>query len=273
MMYSDKVAVCLKVNGKVLREDQDTVYLPFGQEYSIYIRNLNSVRALVSVEIDGTDVGEGTSFILPANGNLELERFVSAGNMESGLRFKFIERTQKIEDGPRGIRAEDGLIRISFEFEKILGPISPWPQWTPDWTKADTPPAWRSMWSTTSTRYGVADSVSGTSADFLNSAISASSDVNSATSVRPVSAQAASLNDVGITVGGSVSDQRFIQGSWFPTDGVKHVMVLRTRGQVGNRQVKAPVTVKTKLECPTCGTRNVASSKFCSECGTGLSIV
>ena len=39
MMYLQKLAVAVKVNGKVLREVGDTVYIPFGSEYSILIKN------------------------------------------------------------------------------------------------------------------------------------------------------------------------------------------------------------------------------------------
>jgi hypothetical protein len=35
MMYSNKLAVAIKANGKVLREFKDEVYIPFGQEYSL----------------------------------------------------------------------------------------------------------------------------------------------------------------------------------------------------------------------------------------------
>ena len=43
-MYLNKVAVAIKSNGKVLREQGDNVYIPFGSEYSIQVKNLNSVR-------------------------------------------------------------------------------------------------------------------------------------------------------------------------------------------------------------------------------------
>jgi len=73
-----------------------------------------------------------------------------------------------------------------------------------------------------------------------------------------------------ITVPGSVSEQKFEHGTWFPTDGQKHVMVLRMLGQIGEAPVAAPVLVTTKIECPTCGKKNKSNVKFCSECGTGL---
>jgi hypothetical protein len=84
------------------------------------------------------------------------------------------------------------------------------------------------------------------------------------------SASATAQNLAGITVPGSVSEQKFETGSWFPTDGQKHAMVLRLFGEMAGAPVVAPVTVKTKPVCSTCGHHNKWDSKFCSECGTGL---
>ena len=80
-------------------------------------------------------------------------------------------------------------------------------------------------------------------------------------------------SEVGITVAGGVSDQKFTETAWFATDGVKHVMVLRVLGEVSGEPVMAPVTVKTKPTCASCGLTNKATAKFCAECGTGLQIV
>ena len=87
-----------------------------------------------------------------------------------------------------------------------------------------------------------------------------------------ITAQAA-VNDVGITVAGSKSDQKFSTATWFPTETGKHTIVLKIRGETAdNARVTAPVTVKTKPKCTTCGTVNKATSKFCSNCGTALQI-
>ena len=41
MMYHKKLVASIRTNGKILREFKDTVYLPFGSEYSILLKNLN----------------------------------------------------------------------------------------------------------------------------------------------------------------------------------------------------------------------------------------
>jgi hypothetical protein len=344
MMYANKLAVALKVNGKVLREMKsegserdDTVRIPYGSEYSVYVKNMNSVRALVRIEIDGESVTDGMSLIVEANDDIEIERFVKNRNMNTGLKLKFIERTQKIEDGPRGIKTEDGLIRVEYEFEREPAKIVPSPIYTPlyystpyplpavhhhhhyekrdllneykgtgDWTspggnvyteaqmKAPRS-ALRSMSKGLSDEAGGGSSkISASAVQNLNNAFmsttmgsaaaAASSDTMSYSSnaaqawadiggemLREVKTSGfPELNDKGITVGGSVSTQAFKQGAWFPTDGVKHVMVIKVLGAVGEKAVTKPVTVKTKVECPTCGTKNKFGTKFCRECGTGL---
>lgn len=118
MVYQNNFVATVKVGNKILRENQNTVTVPFGSEYSIYLKNLSSVRALVRVSVDGQDATEGVWLIVPANSPLELERFIKNGNMSRGNRFKFIERTGQIEEH-RGVGAEDGLIRVEYKFEKI----------------------------------------------------------------------------------------------------------------------------------------------------------
>lgn len=273
-MYSDKLVTAVKHNGRVLREQGETVFLPFGCEYSLHFKNLNSVRALVRVEIDGTNATEGTSLIVPAKGSIDLERFIKEGNFEKGNRFKFIERTKRIEDGPRGIKAEDGLIRVEFEFEQEPAPIKPLYYVDPWYSTRIGGGVLRGM-STGSPPPDVFYTVS--NASYSSNSISAQNASFSSTTMDWSEAPQAKAiksaqpkNDVGITVPGSVSDQKFTVGAWFPTDGVKHVMVLKLLGEVQGKVVQKPVTVKTKQECPTCGTMNKYGTKFCRECGTGL---
>jgi hypothetical protein len=293
MMYQDKLVTAVKVAGKVLREDKDTVYVPFGSEYSLLIKNKNSLRALVRVEIDGVDATGGTSLILPANGSIDFERFIKDGNFDAGLKFKFIERTKKIEDGPRGIGAEDGLIRIEFEFEQQKPAYVPGPIYgSPIYRSYTPPPLWNGPYYTTASYSSTAGEATLTSTAGMKGATRSLSDAKLGASsvadggaVQAMNASISSngaafvnqisqtLNDAGITVGGSVSDQKFEVGAWFPTDGQKHVMIMKLLGQVGKKKVKEAVTVKTKQQCPTCGTTNKFGTKFCKECGTGLTIV
>lgn len=272
-MYQEKLVCAIKHNGRVLREQGDTVLIPFGSEYSLFFKNLNSVRALVRVEVDGLDATKGTSLIVPANGSIDLERFLEAGQMDKGHKFKFIERTQKIEDGPRGIKAEDGLIRIEFEFEQQPAKVE---YETIKRTYVDD--YWRRYPRNPLFPYEVLCSTTtfgSTSGEVKTSALRSVKGLAANASAQNASVQNASapLNDVGITVPGAISEQKFEVGTWFPTDGQKHVMVLRLLGQVGEKKVEKPVTVKTKTECPTCGTKNKFGTKFCRECGRSLTLL
>lgn len=118
MMYANKFVLSVKANNQILRENQGIVALPFGQEFSLLCKNLNSKRAMVSISIDGTDVTGGQRLILQPNGHVDLERYIRNGNMASGNRFKFIQRTSGVEAG-RGIKQDDGIVRAEFWEERV----------------------------------------------------------------------------------------------------------------------------------------------------------
>lgn len=244
MMYLHNFAAAIKVNGKILREFGDTVYLPFGSEYAIRLKNLNTSRAKVTIEIDG-DIVTGNDLILNSNETFDLERFIRNGNLSEGNRFKFIERTTKIEDH-RGIKFEDGLITIRYEFEITL-PYYPQPAtlYTQNYRR----------------------SAGGARGMMMRSSFS--SDIYGAmVNHIPVS------NDTGITVEGSKSSQSFSTTYWNGSVGDPYSMTIRLLGETeDNKVIREPVTVNTRLECKTCGTNNPATSKFCSECGTALEII
>ena len=115
MTYADKFVAEVKQGGKILRVKDGAVFLPFGSEYSILLKNLNSKRASVKVSIDGEDVLDNHSLVLDVNASTELQGFLR-GNVARN-RFRFINKTKEISEH-RGDRADDGLIRIEFAFEK-----------------------------------------------------------------------------------------------------------------------------------------------------------
>jgi hypothetical protein len=309
MMYQSKLVASLKANGKILREFKDTVYIPFGSEYSFLIKNLNTTRALVNIFIDGEDVIEG-GLVLNAGQEVDLERYVKNGNLSAGNRFKFIERTQAIEDGPRGVKLEDGLVRIEFQFEKPPMRVADLPEWQK-----------RSIFGPMYGNYGGIVGSTGPSeypgtTDKFSQAFGSYSQVNVNGALRGVDfsqngqvmAQAASaavdkycadngivnkmemhdgmatmdwmdaemprsMNDVGITVPGSKSTQKFQTVTMGAMEAEKHTIVLKLLGETpDNKPVLKPVTVERKPKCVTCGKQNKANAKFCTECGTALEI-
>lgn len=280
MMYSNNFAAALLVNGKVLREFGDTVYLPFGCEYVIRLKNLNSSRAKVHIEIDGEDVTEG-GLVVDAFGKIDLERFIRNGNLSKGNRFKFIERTANIENY-RGSKAEDGIISIRYEFEitKPTFDLNTMP--LVDYKGSQVSNFGGRMSYRTPTKgidpiaqYGVRGTVGqpgpqGVEVIATNCSMPVSAQLNS---VSATAASAIPANETGITVAGSVSNQSFGTTHWRGSIGGTHVLNIRLLGETeDNRAIRQPVTVKTKQKCPTCGTMNKATAKFCSECGTSLQV-
>ena len=251
MMYNQKLVASIKSKGKVLREFKDTVYIPFASEYSILLKNLNTTRAVVNVFIDGENAVPGGLVIDPGR-TVDLERWIKNGNLSEGNKFKFIERTQAIEDGPRGIKMEDGLIRVEYQFE-IPRPILNIPTWS----------------STTLTR-----GISGSTGDWASPMGATYSTTNASLNSMNVTASAASFqNETGITVPGSKSTQSFQHVTVGALESTVHNIVLRLVGDLGNNKpVEKAVTVKAKPKCVTCGKQNKAHAKFCSECGTALEI-
>ena len=270
-MYSNKLVASLKANGKILREFKDTVYIPFGSEYSFLIKNLNTTRAVVNIFIDGDNIVEG-GLVLNAGQEVDLERSIRNNNLTEGNRFKFIERTEAIENGPRGVKLEDGLVRIEFQYEK--------PYIAPAYTKSSWLSASGSM---TNASYNVGGMMRGV--DFSSNgqvtAQAASAAVDKYCADKGIVSElhdgAATMdwcqNDVGITVPGSKSTQKFQTVTMGAMEIEKHTIILKLLGETpDNKPVLQPVTVKAKPKCVTCGKQNKATAHFCSECGTALEI-
>jgi hypothetical protein len=80
-------------------------------------------------------------------------------------------------------------------------------------------------------------------------------------------------NDVGITVPGSKSEQKFQTTYMGALEAEKHTIVLKLLGELNDgAKILSPVTVHHKPKCVTCGKQNKAHAKFCTECGTALEI-
>jgi hypothetical protein len=281
MMYNQKLVASLKANGKILREFKDTVYIPFGSEYSFLIKNLNTTRALVNIFIDGEDVIEG-GLVLNAGQEVDLERYVKNGNLNAGNKFKFIERTAAIEDGPRGAKLEDGLVRIEFQFEKpYVPPVNR------GWITASGSTNQNSIYPASFNVNGALRSVDfSQNGQVMAQAASAAvdkycadngivnkSEVHDGMATMDWMDMNQTVNDVGITVPGSRSEQKFRTTFMGAMEAEKHTIVLKLLGETpDNKPVLKPVNVKMKPKCVTCGKQNKANAKFCTECGTALEI-
>lgn len=244
MVYVNKFVVAVKHRGKVLRDSNGIVRLPFGADYSLMLKNKNSVKALVDVEVDGKDVLDGNSLIIGPNEHTNLKGFMSGRKVRN--RFRFIKKTKQISKY-RGDRVDDGLIRVSFRFEQ------------PVFVDSIIFTRYKEYGDYTGDSFGTSDYSSGT---FISSN-------NFCTYTTGGNNVAESKSSDGITVPGAKTNQDFVIGNIGTLEPNSHVIILQLKGLTGKgKKVKKPITIKTKLVCPTCGKHSKSSAKFCSRCGT-----
>ncbi len=262
MVYYNNFVSVIKSRGKVLREDsKGVVRLPFGSEYTILLKNKDSRKAVVNVEIDDESVVAGV--IVPANKTVELKGSLNGLTVRN--RFKFIQKTKEIQNY-RGDRLGDGLVRIEYTFEKkVEEPV--WyytPPITVVWPPDDD--VWRPKKCSSSAPH-IYDSPS--SGDCV---YTCSNGINNSTLVgSSLTCNTLPKSDEGITVKGSKTKQDFVYGYTDVLESQSSVIILHLRGLTkGSIKVKKAITVKNKLRCPTCGRRSKSSMQFCGNCGTCL---
>lgn len=282
MVYSEKFVAVLVVDGKILREirtnGNDEVRIPFGTEYSIRFKNLNSTRVAVSVSIDGDDALDGNTLVIGPNEEHELKGFMQGGSVRN--RFKFIEKTNKISEY-RGDHIDDGIIRIEYQFEKkpqlnkYYDPPKVWPSLYPPpydpWTnpgpyKVTHSERTDSSWANPNSQIGLQELKDNKQISFNSSR----REENTHNILR-------GIDEEGITVKGSQTHQAYSTTWLGAMEEVKHVITFQLKGAVESNKARKkaakvvePLYTKTKITCPTCGIKSKSSCRFCSECGTSL---
>ena len=244
MVYKNNFAIAIKDRGgHVLREHGEEVYLPFGSEYSILLKNLDSRKALAHIYIDGKDVMECKGLILNGNSNIDLKRFLLDDDMSKGPRFKFIEKTSDIERY-RGNKVDDGIVRVEYQFE----------QKNLNWSFTYHTPFMND--GTDHSHY---------SHYYYNQYTTCNTISDQSNNCFNVVQNNLDDNENGITVKGTEVNQNFQYGYINTLESESHVICLRLKGGV-----KKPVTVKTKKRCEICGKKNTSKNKFCFNCGNNL---
>ena len=277
-MYSNKLVCSVKVGRKILREkvenNESTVFIPFGSEYSLMFKNLGGRNAIVNIEIDGRKVCE-SGFYIRAGQTADIERFVES--LVEGRRFKFIEKTEEISNF-RGDKIDDGIIRVTWQFEKPVPEVkevrynykhdhlhnyhSPWcgcPWCRPQgiWYGPIT-------YGNTSVPLG-----SVTYASNIGSAISGGRG-GTQTSCFNANVVGSNVDAPGITVEGSKSFQSFGTTYAGELEPNVHSMVILLKGFDGSKKyIKDPICVKHKRECPSCG-KKWKNAEYCGKCSTAL---
>lgn len=257
-MHKNNFVVSVKSNGKILREKEDKVFLPFGSEYSLLIKNLDSRKAKVRIHIDSQDILNGSSLIAYPNRYFEIEGFLDG--LKARNRFKFIKKTQEISDH-RGDRLDDGLIRVEFTFEKeIKTSINySYNYYQPRYGRRGSDYNPITLYSSNN----ISNNVSSTlSENFCGTATANCEDSFNSRNIQ---------NDEGITVKGSEINQQFQYADIGELEETANVIILSLKG-TKNGNVSIPLTTKTKLICKTCGKSFNSNAKYCSNCGTFLEI-
>ena len=263
----EKFVVAIKNQGKILREREGAVYLPFGSEYSILMKNLNSRKALVSISIDGKDIGD--KLIIDANRSIDLDCFVD--KMNNNNRLKFVQFTKDIQNN-LGDNIENGFIRVEVVYEKEKPKVNEITCWNyhniyqpPIFYEYE--PTWKvDNFTTTCCNNDVAKTVN-------------SNCLRSGSCVQPMSVSSITfdscdepLQDEGISVPGSVSNQSFIYGNIGELEENKTVLILQLKGfKLDGNSIKEAVTVKYNIICKYCGKKNDSLNKYCGNCGAYLS--
>lgn len=254
MMQYEKFVVAVKAGEKFLRDQDGVVRLPFGTDYNLFLKNINSRDAVVSVSIDGEDVLGGSRLVVNANSKMELLGFLEGQSVKN--KFRFIELTKEVEDRV-GYSPLDSLIRLEIRYRKPKPIVQ-------EITTTYTYPKWEYYpWTYTSRGTGTYSTSAYTSSADMPVVAMASCACNF-TSNEPCS-------DVGVTVKGQQCNQEFSSIFIDDLEEQSHVMVIRLSGyRENNNKVETLIGSQEKIECPTCGRKNENKSKYCSNCGTFL---
>ena len=261
MVFKNDFIVAIKCGGKILREDGEYVTLPFGSEYSILLKNLNSRNAVISIEIDGQDVLYNDKLIVNSNSDIELDGFKKGNKVTN--RFKFIQKTDEISEH-RGDRVDDGYIRVEVTYEE--------PQTYTTWSWSLYPyyiypyPYYQYPYPYDVTCYNTGTGNTGNTGN--NPKVSSDTTYFNNTQC---TLTCNSCSDQGITVkGNDDSEQKFVDGYVGNLENNSSVIIVRLRGTCRKQKVKKPLFVSSKLKCENCGQIMDSGAKFCRRCGTCL---
>jgi hypothetical protein len=272
MVYQEKFVVVVKCNGKILREKDGVITLPFGSDYSLLFKNLDSRKANVNVSIDGSDVLSGSSLIIRPDTSMELEGFLENSVVKN--KFRFIQKTQEIQEH-RGDKIDDGIIRVEFAFEKqtirkqIIHEDYYFPPIIKKYHYWYDYPIFRNEFISSSLESKSTDNsqknLSSNSFDFVSS---------SGETIQAYNCSSLNVEipkeDEGITVKGAETKQQFHSACIGELEPSQVIIIKLSGSKQSGEKVEKPVTVTMKLQCPTCAKQNKSNHKYCSNCGTYL---
>jgi len=231
MVYKQNFVIAIRHNGRILREDGENVTLPFGAEYSLRLKNLDSRRAVVSVSIDGEDVLDNSRIIVNGYSTVDLEGFMDG--MSVTRKFKFIKKIKEISEY-RGDREDDGCIRVEVWFEKKYE--TTWTTWDQNQKWDFNPPnrEWHindyTYYNTPTTMYGNSEVMGSNTPTTMYSNTNSEQVTYSCTfddTIRD--------DEKGITAKGSDCNQNFINGYTNELEFSSTVLTLWLKGSTNKK--------------------------------------
>lgn len=238
MHFEDTIVTIVDSNRKTLKEYESEkipkgrkskVFIPFDSEYQFLIKNNNDTRIKLDIEIDGSLVtNEG--LIISSFQTAYLERFLN-----SNEKFKFVKANNEAVSDPTSV--ENGIIKV-----RVYKEIKPWSVHHPYILTTTYP---RGLLDTT--RYLVAPSsvmygVNGINSRSLNSEnIGNVCNYSASISNMVDPTLSNSNNDLGATVGGTLSNQKFSETTWNGDNGVETCFTFIMRGTRGLNSKEAQI--------------------------------
>jgi hypothetical protein len=270
-MYNSGLICCIKTNDKILREHNNIVRLPFGSDYSIYLKNLNTVKAEVKITIDGQDILDGNSLIIDAGRNIDIGRWLLNGDLNRGPKLRFIEKTDTIRE-TKVETGMDGLVEITYQFEKVW-PTQVYGNFLDNTLYRSTGPKTLLGGAFGSMKVGssIDGSTRGSTTCDVPMQTLYSANVNH---VQPEEETLCSSNifenEDGMTVKGQEVKQEFRYASIGTLDCTVHKIVLQLKGDTNKGKVQQPLLVKSKVKCSVCNKSQISNNKFCVSCGNNM---
>ena len=243
MMHRNNFVLAVKHNGKVLRESNGAIFLPFDSEYSLLLKNLwHNSKATAKVEIDGMNITNGQEFIIPPSSNIEIERFLLDGNLHTGKKFKFVHSSNPNVSDPSN--KENGKIQITF-----------WCEFHPNYYMESS-----TTWYTQQVKDRTQDSIP---QPYWNTC---STNTYSTITSNMINCYA---NEQGATIEGNQSFQQFNSVSNFEKDPATETIITLTLKPTSQA---ITVDMTKRIYCPNCGVQNKWSNNYCCICGCRLNM-
>lgn len=276
-MYKNSIIVLIEKDGKPLRETHgNQVYIPDYSEYSLKIKNDKWQRAIAKITIDGTDILGGKEIIIPARSSVDVERFITDGDLAKGKKLKFVPLGDSRVQDPSSM--ENGLIEVEVWFEK--------PPYTLTWSVTNNWPYWQNddsgswpnqpfkKYTSKAPMFAGTMYCCSSGGDTGHMTLSADSSQHSYGTVHAMNmmqqvASPGPAGHAGATVEGGHSSQSFGTGTFGEKEYPSTVIKLWLRGI---DPASAPVYTDEKLHCTQCGKVVKFNDRFCARCGNPVRI-